>query len=514
MITSSRKAVAKSIALNWQLETLLLALAGMEICWFTPLFLAFTRSAWVFPPYLVALMLWFLVWGMMRLALFLAQRQIGSPLYELIVIGMVVLSSLLVIRLYVYWGTPWHDWSWLPATGRSLTHLIQGISDEVIVLGTMLFLWWRAISLSQQDHSFQSVGYEFRRNVLLLIVSMLILSYLVGSEVDVFVAPFFFCCLLAVALARVKDKSQVSGGIERPFGPRWLAILIAASLLVLGLGWLLGHVYSVEGFGTLLAWMDPFFVWMGRAAGWLVVQFLRLLGPLMEWVINTLNRLLDDRLFQAPQSGSDELLRQMQEEVGEYGAPPAWVLFLGRYLCPTLIVVAALLLIVVWLERRRRWRRRVVEDERESLWEEAGTGLEPGGLLQQAWERLRELVGQVGRFGIGRRLYAAISVRYIYANVIRLAERRGVPRPPAKTPNEFLRLLVQAFPENEADLERLTEAYVKVHYGELLADHQELDELRACWERLRGAAAARRLDQEGHLRWMKPPGGVDAGGSD
>ncbi len=514
MITSARKAVAKSIAMNWQLETLLLALAGMEICWFTPLFLASTRTAWAFPPYLVALMLWLLVWSMMRLVLFLAGRQIGSPLYELIVIGMVIVSSLLVIRLYVYWGTSWFDWSWLPATGRSLTHLIQGISDEVIVLGTMFFLWWRAISLSQQDHSFQSVGYEFRRNVLLLIVSTLVLSYLVGSEVNVFIAPFFFCCLLAVALARVKDKSQVSGGIERPFGPRWLVVLIAASLLVLGLGWLLSHVYSVEGWRQLLAWMDPFFVWMGRVAAWLVVQFLRLLGPLLEWLVNTVKRLLDSAGLPSLGSPAFGALEQVQQEAGEYGGPPAWVLFLGRYLCPTLIIVVALLLIVIWLERRRRWHRRLIEDESEALWEEARTGVEAGRLLRQAWERLRELVGQVGRFGIGQRLYAAISVRYIYANVIRLAERRGFPRPPAKTPNEFLPILVQAFPENEADLKRLTEAYVKVHYGELPADRQELDELRACWERLSGAAAVHRLDQEGHLRGMKPHGGVDAGGSD
>ena len=32
------------------INLLLLALAGMEICWFTPLFLAFTRTAWEFPP--------------------------------------------------------------------------------------------------------------------------------------------------------------------------------------------------------------------------------------------------------------------------------------------------------------------------------------------------------------------------------------------------------------------------------------------------------------------------------
>jgi hypothetical protein len=137
------------------------------------------------------------------------------------------------------------------------------------------------------------------------------------------------------------------------------------------------------------------------------------------------------------------------------------------------------------IQARPDQRRRVLEDEREPLWEDAGSELQPGGLLQRAWERLRELAEQVGRFGLGRRLYAAISVRYIYANVIRLAEQRGFPRPPARTPNEFLPTLAQAFPGHEADLAQITEAYVKVHYGELPTDWAELEELRAGWERLR-----------------------------
>ena len=107
-----------------------------------------------------------------------------------------------------------------------------------------------------------------------------------------------------------------------------------------------------------------------------------------------------------------------------------------------------------------------------------------------------KLAGQVGRFGLGRRLYAAISVRYIYANVIRLAARRGFPRPPARTPNEFLPTLEGAFPGREADLSRLTEAYVMVHYGEVPADREEIEELRACWQRLCAAPTPAASDVE------------------
>ena len=76
-------------------------------------------------------MLWLLLWGMMRLSRFLAGRRIEFPIYELAVIVAVIISSLLVIRLYVYWGVPWHDPSWLADVGRSLVTFTQGVPDEV-----------------------------------------------------------------------------------------------------------------------------------------------------------------------------------------------------------------------------------------------------------------------------------------------------------------------------------------------------------------------------------------------
>jgi len=103
--------IGRAIARNWQLEALLLALSGIEICWFAPLFLAITRSARVYPPLLVGVVLWLMVWAMMRLARFLAERQIASPIYELSVAGVVVLTSLLGIRFYVYRTLPLRDWS-------------------------------------------------------------------------------------------------------------------------------------------------------------------------------------------------------------------------------------------------------------------------------------------------------------------------------------------------------------------------------------------------------------------
>jgi len=229
----------------------------------------------------VALVLWLTMWGMMRFSLFLAEKQIGSPSYQLTVVGAVILSSLVALRLYLHAGSPWNDWTWLASTGRALANLDRNLSDEIVVLAAILFLWWRAVALGQHELHFYRIGYEFRRSVLLLASSMVLLSYVIAVEVNAFIAPFFFFSLLALALARVRDKSKVSGGIERPFGPSWLLVLGLVGLIVLGAGWLLSSVYSLESFSTLLGWGRPVFERVGQAIVWMMVQTARLLSPLI-----------------------------------------------------------------------------------------------------------------------------------------------------------------------------------------------------------------------------------------
>jgi hypothetical protein len=88
-------------------------------------------------------------------------------------------------------------------------------------------------------------------------------------------------------------------------------------------------------------------------------------------------------------------------------------------------------------------------------------------------------VGQAGRFGVGRHLLAAISVENLYANLCRLARRRGYGRRPAQPPDDYLPVLVEAFGGHEEALARLTTAYMRVHYGDRPIAPAELAALRA-----------------------------------
>ncbi|MCU0523174.1 MAG: DUF4129 domain-containing protein, partial [Anaerolineae bacterium] len=72
----------------------------------------------------------------------------------------------------------------------------------------------------------------------------------------------------------------------------------------------------------------------------------------------------------------------------------------------------------------------------------------------------------VRRTGVGQQLLAAISVQNIYANLSRLATARGYPREPHQAPDQYLPELVVAFRGYQDALERITDAYMRVHYGD------------------------------------------------
>jgi hypothetical protein len=153
-----------------------------------------------------------------------------------------------------------------------------------------------------------------------------------------------------------------------------------------------------------------------------------------------------------------------------------------RLLCGARILLA-LIGAGLWVLNRERQRLAEQAETHEDL--EAGLGAALASLLRSARARLRSAAAMVSQFGIGSDLMAAISVRNIYVNTCRLARKRGFPRHRARTAYEFLPDLQAAFPEAAEEAVAITDAYVAVHYGELPTSREQMEELRAAYERLR-----------------------------
>jgi hypothetical protein len=68
------------------------------------------------------------------------------------------------------------------------------------------------------------------------------------------------------------------------------------------------------------------------------------------------------------------------------------------------------------------------------------------------------------------------------------AGQRGFSRPKAQTPYEYRQTLAKAYPGGEIDIRIITEAYVKVRYGELPEDDRQLTAVREAFDRLKAIA--------------------------
>ena len=90
-------------------------------------------------------------------------------------------------------------------------------------------------------------------------------------------------------------------------------------------------------------------------------------------------------------------------------------------------------------------------------------------------------------------MIAAARVRWIYAQLMALCAGLGQPCPQVVTPIEFLPRLVRLFPEQTAELNQITQAYLKVRYGMYPETQAEVTEVEACWGRVAGTLACEDL---------------------
>jgi hypothetical protein len=136
----------------------------------------------------------------------------------------------------------------------------------------------------------------------------------------------------------------------------------------------------------------------------------------------------------------------------------------------------------VLLLRGQTRRNRRSDEERESL----GNSAILDGLkatLQRGLDLAQDLLGTLSRFGLSGALNA-LTIRWLYRRLVTLATARGYPRGESQTPDEYRRLLYEAFPGFSSDIDALTRAYVNAHYGELPDDPHMVGAARAALDRM------------------------------
>ena len=458
----------------WRRNLLLISMVMIDASWMSLALITLASALFAQPWYILFLITGTALILLTSLARWLAEQPFQWWVYNVSAIS--VLFALILLAVIVF---PRNQF----ISSDSVLDVLM-VPPSMVAAAAAMLLWWRGFGLGQKAATFLQAGLNFRVGMLL----MLALGGLapLSRQVDAIflIGCFFFFGLLASAAARVEAKGQLAG-VEQPLSPTWAGILslislgtVAASLLVERLlpgamrliGRLLQPVWSLllRLLGVFVVWLtnllEPFFLWLKGLIG----NSTREVSPLPAPIA------IPTRIPEP--TDSPGLLERILP-----------ILAKAALAIVALIIVAGLIyLLTLFLKQRRRQRR---DDLAELHTVQKGASSSDENVLSAAWNRLRDWANLVARYGLGTRLYTALSVRTMYANVVRLATARGFPRQHAWTPYDYLSTLQQAFPEGEEAALLLTDAYVSVHYGQTPESREALQSIRQAYDSLYQIAA-------------------------
>lgn len=466
-------------------ELVFFALALMEACVVAPLITALISLVTPLQPSPLLITEIFL--GALLLVHYIirASLQFSShPILRSSLLGLgMLLSGLLLVHQLLHARISLWDPTWLADIFRNL-QTDELLSLDVAVFLLALFVWWRGIVLAQRRLDSDTVVSRFRSGMVMLAITTMVSGFLLPSAPYQFVFAFFFVSLLGIALARAEEVGQQYGGSQSPFSLGWLATVVAATL---------GVLILAAGVATLLTdrnisrFLGP--VWEAQRIIFTFLTYVILF--VVSWVGRGVIELLESIMGDVDTRGIEFALTPPEiggnvEALGESPFTPEQ-LALAKAVGMIFAILIILLLIVSSLRRLRARAGRRRDEYRESVWEGINVRNSLRDLLNDGRRRLGEMTNALSHSRLGQ-MFAALTIRRIYAHMSALAAELGHPRALYETPYEYQPTLEQAFPNNHEEVARVTEAYVAVHYGEVPDQQTNLQMIRAAWERIQEAA--------------------------
>ena len=465
-----------------QHELLYLTYGLMDVALVTPVALAVMRWARYWPAAEVTLWLLLIMLLPFNLARLLSALQIPPSRQQSVMAVSLILTIVIVIRSLLHDPQSLFDFHWMAEFYTSLATENGLWARDFSVFVLIVLMWARGIRLATRSFDVQRIGLRLRVGGLIFAPIAIWFAYQrLFWDITPFLLLFFMAGLTAVALVRAEEVEQYRSGRSASLSPRWLGAVFAASLLTIFTAGGLASTISGEPAVAVVGWLAPFWLALEFAAAvalttftYLAVPVLAVFEPILEFLILTLGAVLARVLAQLalvlPAEGLEaaEELNPLFEEI----TSAASGIGTGGRLIILLLMLALVLLVALILSR---------------LYRQATLAVGNGSVIASGSDRPDE-AGKgrqlLQRLGFWRQWRTAASIRRIYQQMLRAAAARGFPRVESETPYEYLMTLARLWPENRADSRLITEAYVKIRYGQLPETRAELDAIKDAWQRL------------------------------
>lgn len=466
-----------------RLEVPYLAQAVSEMALFVPLTLVFMPwarywSPWTYFFLLLCLML--IPFNLMRV-LSLAGTAVGV---QRVVLGLGLLTVLFLgVQTLLYGDYGLFSFGWL---GELASHIrTSGYpfwTQDVTVLLVVFFCWWRGVRLASRSSNLYMIGLQLRVRALIVAPAVAFLALMrLSWTVTPFLALFCLASLLVVALARAEEVEQESSSASFEITPGWLGLIFAAATAVVLSGVLLASMTTQE---QVLGAPQLALQFLAYSV---VLTLVMLTGPtlfaVLEQVVVYLAILLEPV---AAMLANFNFTPPQPLEQAETGGEQAVEIGPDLSFVPILLFIlffAFIAFVVIYSVRRAVGQTNVAQRRTKPVTLTLDEELLDGGSW---WDRLRNVVPALRAWRL------AASIRRIYQQMVAIATEDGFPRGEAETPFEYQRQLDALWPEATAETSLITQAYVRVRYGELPETRQELEAIFAAWERVVSVAQAQR----------------------
>ena len=426
------------------------------------------------------LLMWF-AFSFVRFMSALGIRHSRQRLYLLIAVLLTIFVSW---RLVLFSPRALFDFYWLWEAISSVGDPLNPLwTRNLIVFLVVVVCWWRGVRLLQIRPSIEDVGRRLRVGA--LIFAVLILAALPEQaywSLLPFVLLYYLAGLTAVSLIRAEQIEKDNSGMSASVSPRWVGAVFLTSLMIIVVAGVLALLVSGDATQRLAGWFAP--IWEAIAFGarvvlatfgYLATPLIFVLNVIMEWLVNLLNIVLTG-LLGAFQQGIDPAMfadEQAATAVAEELVEPVSLGIDFNRIIVVLFVVGLIALVIFGLSRL--YRQAVVADRQRNFVQHTGSSKTSSpGLGQRILERL----------GLLRNWRAATTIRRIYRHMCQAADGAGFPRGETETPYEYMTTLAKVWPDNTADSRLITEAYIKVRYGQVPESKEEFNQIREAWQRL------------------------------
>lgn len=459
---------------RWWTFITALMLIIVELCWVVPWFRTVLRISRVAPVFDTALALGLVMAAAYLLTQVMERTRLISPV-QLVGFILALISAILAVQASLLKST--------------MLDLVDGLLNldpgAILVMFFVIWMWWRGFSLARESIRPLVAWRRFELGLLLFMAHIFIVNRLgeTGPGLGWFVF-FFITGFTAVILARVSYIGLSKGVVKNPFDRRWLI----STLSILGSAVVIAAVFS----SLLTGQYRLILTWSAEAIKFLVAAFVFLVslpglalsflaGPILERL---------RRLFHYQPAA----LEPIDLDTGAYpliqAAPQARPI--PENMQAFLFWGIVLLVILLLFFRVRRSLGGQTVDEKDGL----ESMLKQGEGRKLLWQSMQQAFEDFSnRFKPVRRRLAAARIRRIYAELMDLCADLGLPRPPSRTPFEFLPVMTEILSAVQVDLGLLTDAYVGVRYGVHPETKDEIDRVEAAWERIK--AEGQRMKKAG-----------------